>query len=146
MPGMPGTPFGAPRQPPAACQELMAMRDETHKHGRALQAAGKKKTGPEELCKLFKTFLAAETKFIKGLEERNAQCGVPVDVIKQIKGQHANASETGKKICDVAAQGPRPAGPSLSDALGTTPMVPDTSGSRRGGGTFDTLSGSALAR
>jgi hypothetical protein len=122
------------------------MRDDTQKHGKSLQAAAKKKSGPEELCKLFKTFLAAETKFIKGLEERTAVCGVPAEVIKQIKGNHAKASETGKKVCEAAAQGPRPAGPSLSDALGTTPMVPDASGPRRGAGTFDTLSGSPLAR
>jgi hypothetical protein len=144
---MSGAPFGAtPRQPPAACQDLLGLRDETHKHGKAIQTAAKKKPGPEELCKLFKTFLAAETKFIKGLEERSATCGVPPDVIKQIKSQHANASETGKKVCELAAQGPRPAGPTLSDALGTTPMVPDSSAQRRGGGTFDTLSGSPLAR
>jgi hypothetical protein len=144
---MPGAPLGAaPRQPPAACKELLGLRDETHKHGKALQAASKKRPGPEELCKLFKTFLATETKFIKGLEEHTATCGVPPDIIKQIKGQHAKASETGKKICEAAAQGPRPAGPSLSDALGTTPVVPDRSSQGRGGGTFDTLSGSPLAR
>jgi hypothetical protein len=149
MPGMPGAPgFGAaPRaQPPPACQELMGMRDETHKHGKTLEGAIKKKPNPEELCKLFKTFLTAETRFIKGLEERSATCGVPPEIIKQIKGQHAKAAETGKRVCDAAAQGPRPAGPTLSDALGTTPLMPDSSGQKRGGGTFDTLSGSPLAR
>jgi hypothetical protein len=146
-PGMSGSPFGAPQQgPPPACQQLLSFRDDVAKHGQALQAAGKKKAGAEELCKLFKTFLAAESKMIKGLEERSTTCGVPADVIKQVKGSHGKASEMGKRVCDAAAQGPRPTGPSLSDALGTTPMVPDSTGPKRGAGTFDTLENSPLAR
>ena len=158
MPGMPGSPGmspgmpgravrGAPQQPPAACQQLLATRDETAKHGQALQAAGQKKVPPDELCKLFKVFLAAETKMLKGLEENSATCGVPPDVLKQVKVAHGKAAQVGKQVCEVAAQGPRPAGPSLSDALGTTPTVPDAStATKKGQGTFDTLTGSPLAR
>ena len=124
---------------------MLGYRDETFKHGQALQAAGKKKAPPEELCKLFKAFTAAEAKFVKGLEYNSATCGVPADVIKQVKAGHSKAVQTAKNVCDAAAQGPRPAGPTLSDALGTTPTVPDASSSR-GQGTFDTLMGSPLAR
>ena len=146
-PGMPGSPFGAPQQgPPPACQQLLATRDETQKHGQALQAAGQKKAQPEELCKLFKNFIASETKMIKGLEEHGATCGAPPEVIKQVKAGHSRASQMAKQVCDAAAQGPRPAAPSLSDALGTTPVVPDASTTKKGQGTFDTLSGSPLAR
>src|SRR6266436_4834312 len=67
MPGMPGMPGAS--GPPPACQQLLNYRDETAKHGQALQAAGKKKAQPDELCKLFKAFIAAETKFLKGLED-----------------------------------------------------------------------------
>ncbi len=151
MPGMPGAsaapqaPFGAPQQPPPACQQLMTYRDETAKHGQVLQAAGKKKAPPEELCKLFKAFISAETKFLKGLQDNQSVCGVPPEVINQAKAGHSKAMETAKHVCDAAAQGPpKPAGPSLSDALGTTPLVPDANS--RGMGTFDTLSGSPLAR
>jgi hypothetical protein len=157
MPGMPGAPgmspapggafSSAPQEPPRACQQLLGTRDEVAKHGQALQAAGQKKAPPEELCKLFKAFLAAESKMMKGLEEHSATCGVPSEVIKQVKAGHGKASEMGKKICEVAAQGPRPAGPSLSDALGTTPMVPDAStGTKKGQSTFDTLTGSPLSQ
>ena len=37
----------------------------------------------------------------------------------------ARPRETAKHVCDAAAQGPRPAGPTLSDALGTTATVPN---------------------
>jgi hypothetical protein len=144
---MPGSPFGAPQQgPPPACQQLLNTRDEAQKHGQALQAAGQKKASPEELCKLFKNFLASEIKMIKGLEEHGATCGAPPDVLKQVRANHSRASQVGKQVCEAAAQGPRPAAPSLSDALGTTPVVPDASTAKKGQGTFDTLSGSPLAR
>ena len=150
MPGSPGMSpggFGAPPEPPPACQQLLANRDETAKHGQAIHAAGQKKVPPEELCKLFKTFLSSESKMLKGLEQNSAICGVPPEVLKQVKASHEKAAQVGKNICDAAAQGPRPAGPSLSDALGTTPMVPDSStATKKGQGTFDTLTGSPLAR
>jgi hypothetical protein len=122
------------------------MRDETQKHGAALQAAGQKKSGAEEVCKLFKVFLASEAKMIKGLKDNASACGVPPEIIKNVTAAHGKAGEMGKHICDVAAQGPRPSGPSLSDALGSTPTVPDTSSTKKGGSTFDTLQGSPLAR
>ncbi len=144
-PGMSGGAFSAPQAPPPACQQLLANRDEVTKHGKALQAAGQKKAPPDELCKLFKTFLAVEGKMVKGLEEHSATCGVPAEVNKQVKAGHGKASEMGKKVCDVAAQGPRQAGPTLSDALGATPLVPNASATKKGSSTFDTLTGSPLS-
>jgi len=157
MPGMPGSPgmspgmgspFGqAPQQgPPPACQQLITARDETQKYGQALSVAGQKKAPPEEVCKLFKVFIASETKMVKGLKDNAATCGVPPEVIKQVETQHNKAAAMAKQVCDVAAQGARPTGPSLSDALGTTPTVPDASQTKRGAGTFDTLQGSPLTR
>ncbi len=110
-----------------------------------MQAAGQKKAPPEELCKLFKAFLSVEDKMLKGLEEHSATCGVPPEVLKQVKAGHSKASQMSKQICDVAAQGSRQAGPSLSDALGTTPLVPDASTAKKGSSTFDTLTGSPLS-
>src|SRR5499427_5674209 len=146
MPGMPGGAFSAPQAPPPACQQLLANRDDVSKHGQALQAAGQKKAPPEELCKLFKAFLSVEDKMLKGLEEHSATCGVPAEVLKQVKAGHSKASQMGKQVCDVAAQGPRPAGPSLSDALGATLLFKDTATTEKGSSTFDTLSGSALSQ
>ena len=138
--------FGAqPQQPPAACQNLMVLRDETQKAGNALKVAGEKKAQPDEVCKLFKAFMASEVKMIKGLEDGAQLCGVPPDAIKSVKAQHANVSKMAKQVCDAAAQGPRPTGPSFSEALGSTPTVPDNA-TKRGFGTFDTLSGSQLVR
>jgi len=154
MPGMPGAQGGPgfgppPQQPPAVCQQLLVMRDETAKHAQAIKAASekKKKPTPDEACKLFKIFLGSEAKMIKSLEQQSATCGVPAETIKQVKAQHTQASATGKQVCDAAARGPQQAGPSFSDALGTTPLVPDTADqTKQRGGAFDTLTGNALQR
>jgi hypothetical protein len=116
-PGVPGSPFVTPQQPPPACQELIALRDEVGKHGQAIQAAGKNKAGPDQLCNLFKNFTAAEAEMIKALQERKATCGVPAQVITQVEAGHVKSTQIAKQICDAAAQGPRPAGPSLDDVL-----------------------------
>ena len=89
---MPGGAF-APQQPPPGCQQLLTDREEVGKHGKALQTAGQKKAPPEELCKLFKAFLTAETKMIKSLQDNSATCGVPPDVLKQVKDGHSKASD-----------------------------------------------------
>jgi hypothetical protein len=123
MPGLPGgTPggmpgvrgFGAPPAtpaPPPACQQLMGLRDETQKHGMAIQKANERRASVQEACKLFKTFLSAEAKFIRGLEDNSRTCGVPPDAIKQAKEGHTKAEQVAKQVCDAAAQGQRPRGP-----------------------------------
>jgi hypothetical protein len=155
MPGMPGSSpggFGAPppqQGPPPQCQQLLTLRDESQKAASLIQAANQRHATPVEACKLFKNFIATENRMIKAIGENGARCGVPPEVSVQMKTGHAKALAVTKQVCDAAAQGPRAAGPSLSDALGTTPTVPSTiapSISKSGGGPFDTLSGNALAR
>jgi len=147
MPSWPTFAAGIAAAARRSVSKLLADRDETQKHGQALQVAGKKKAPPDEVCKLFNAFLAAEGKLIKGLEENSVLCGVPADVIKQVKAGHGKASQVSKQVCEMAERGAQPAAPSLSEALGTTPTVPDSAtASKRGAGTFDTLTGSPLAR
>ena len=118
MPGMPdavpgGGGFGGPPAgPPPACRELMSMRDEVQKHGAAIRKANERRATVQEACKLFRSFLAAESKFIKSLEDNTRTCGVPPDAIEQANEGHTKASAIGKQVCDAAAQGPRPVGPS----------------------------------
>jgi hypothetical protein len=150
MPGMPGSPGmggfgGPPAGPPPACQQLMVLRDERQKNMEAIGAA-KGKADPVEACKLFKVFIASESKFIQGMEVNRAQCGVPPEVIKQAHDGHGKASQIAKQVCDVADH-PRPTGPSLSDALNSAPVIPDAGNTKAGrGGTFDTLQGNPLTR
>jgi hypothetical protein len=90
MPGLPGgppgqVPGGGGRPPPGppACQELLELRDQTQKHGLAIQKGNERKATVQDACKLFKTILAAETQFIRRLEDNSRICGVPPDAIKR---------------------------------------------------------------
>jgi hypothetical protein len=67
MPGLPGGPpgevpsgggLGRPTAaPPPACQHLLALREETQKHGKAIQEANQRKASVQEARRLFKSFL-----------------------------------------------------------------------------------------
>jgi hypothetical protein len=64
-------------------------------------------------------------------------------VLTGIQQQHVKTLEIRGKVCQAAAAGPpRPAGPSLSDALSAP--ITDSKNIKSGGGTFDTLTGSPL--
>jgi hypothetical protein len=147
MPGLPGSPGfrSAPAAPPPQCQQLLSLRDEVQKHGLAIQAANKHKAPVQVACRLFKRFLASERKMIKAIERNGAQCGVPANVPHQMKINHAEAAKIGRQVCEAAEQASHPVGPSLSDALGVKPPFPDTS-TKRGAGTFETLTGNPLVR
>jgi hypothetical protein len=153
MPGMPGSPgaggggFGAPQQsgPPPKCQALLSIRDELQKHGAAIQGANDKKADVKVACRLFKNYIATEAKMLRMLEADGAACGAGPQIVQQVRGSHAKAQQIGKQVCDAAARGPAPSGPTLSDALGTSPALPDTR-EKKGAGTFETLTGNPFAR
>jgi len=152
MPGMPGSGgppgggFGAPQQgPPPKCQALLAIRDDLQKHGAAIEAANQKKADVKIACNLFRNYLATEAKMLKMLINDGPSCGVPGEIVQQVRGSHAKASQIGKQVCDAAVRGPAQAGPTLSEALGTSPSLPDTT-QKKGAGTFETLTGNPFAR
>ena len=145
--GMPGYPGGGgfggpPVGPPPACQQLMVLRDETQKNGLALKAANERHADPTEACKLFKVFLASESKFVQGMATNQAVCGVPPDAVKNMQEEHRKVTLVKDKVCD-AADHPRPTGPTLSDALNSNPVLPDVGNSKSKQGVFDTLQGSS---
>jgi hypothetical protein len=147
MRGLPGAPgcggFSAPPQsPPSQCHELLHLRDALQKHGHAIEAANNRKANVKVACQLFRNYLAAEAKMIRTLDKIGASCGVPPQVNQQVRDSHTKAGQIGKQVCDAAARGP--AGPSLSDALGTSPPLPDAQ--KKGAGTFDTLTGNPFAK
>ena len=127
---------------------FMPLRDEAEKRGKMIKAASERHAPPAEACKLIAGYSQAEAKMISYVESHAAKCGIPPQVADQLKKGHKNTEGMEKQVCNVAQQQPRgPAGPSLSEALGSSAPLPDaTSAKRSGGSTFDTLSGNVLAR
>jgi hypothetical protein len=130
------------QEEPPCIKEFMKLRNDTEKKGAAIRAASEHKASPQEACKLFTVFTAAEAKLIKYAADNAAWCGIPPQAVQQMKQGHAKATEMRTKICRVAAAPAVPQGPSLSDALGTS--TPDADNIKTGRGTFDTLTGTPL--
>jgi hypothetical protein len=133
-----------PQEPPPCVKEFFRLRDDTQKKADAIRTAGERKVPPAEVCPLFNAFSSAEDKMIKYAAANATWCGIPAEVLDNLKKSHVQTVTIRTRVCQAAAAPPRPAAPSLSDAL--TGPVPDSSNIRTGRGTFDTLTGTPLGR
>ena len=147
--------FGAPPPqqagPPggdACMKEFLPLREDAEKRGKAIKAASERRAPPDEACKLIGHFSQAELKMIKYVDANSQKCGIPPAIGQQLKGGHKNTEKMLKTVCNAAqqAQTRGPAGPSLSDVLGSSAALPEATPSKKGGSTFDTLSGNVLTR
>lgn len=125
------------------------LREEAEKRGKLIKAASDRHAPPDEACKLIRSFGQAEFKMIKYVESHAAKCGIPPQIGEQLKTGHKNTEAMQTKVCNVAQQmqnQPRgPAGPSLSEVLGSG-SAPEANAGKKGGSTFDTLNGNVLTR
>jgi hypothetical protein len=150
---MASSPFAAPPTQSGAIddcmKEFLPMRQEAEKRGAALKAAGEKHAGADVACKLITNFIQAEVKMLKYVETNGARCQIPPQISEQLRTGHKGTEAMKTKICSAAdqAKNQAPAGPSLSDVLGSAATLPEaTAAKKSGGGMFDTLSGNALTR
>ena len=131
------------QEPPPCIKGFFRLRDDATKKAGLIRAASERRATPKEACALFNSFTAAELKMIKYAETNATLCGIPPQIIDQMKKAHAQAGEIRTKVCAAAESvqmGPRP--PTLSDAL--SGPIPDANNIKTGRGTFDTLTGSPL--
>jgi len=128
---------------------FVPLREEAEKRGKLIKAASDRHAMPDEACKLIGNFSQAELKMIKFVEANGAKCGIPPQIGAQMKDGHKHTEAMQKKVCTVAQQmqnQPRgPAGPSLSEVLGSG-SAPEANAGKKGGSTFDTLNGNVLTR
>ena len=123
---------------------FMPLREEAEKRGKLIKAASERRAPPSEACKLIENFAQAEIKMIKYVETNSAKCGIPPQIHDQLEKGHINTETMQKKVCTMAEQ--RPAGPSLSEALGASAALPEATPKKKGGSAFDTLTGNVLTR
>ena len=129
-------------------KNFVPLREEAEKRGKMIKAASDRKAPPDEACKLIGSFGQAELKMIKYIETNAAKCGIPPQIADQLKNGHKNTEKMQKQVCAVAAQAQTrgPAGPSLSEVLGSSAALPEAQPTKKGGSTFDTLNGNVLSR
>jgi hypothetical protein len=150
-----GSAFERGPAPPsqAAADECMKgfvpLREDAEKRGKMIKAASDRRAPPDEACKLIGNFGQAEIKMIKYVESHSAKCGIPPQIAEQLKTGHKNTETMQQKVCAVAQQAQQqraPAGPSLSEVLGSSAALPEATPTKKGGSTFDTLNGNVLTR
>jgi hypothetical protein len=142
----------APPSQAGASDECMKgfipLREDAERRGKLIKAASDRHASPDEACKLIGNFGQAEIKMIKYVETHAAKCGIPPQITEQLKTGHKNTESMQKKVCTVAQQQQQkgPAGPSLSEVLGSSAALPEATPTKKGGSTFDTLNGNVLTR
>jgi hypothetical protein len=139
--GFSGPPAG-PTEEQKVCLTFPSIREDVEKGAASIRTASERKAAREEVCPLFKSFAVKEANLVKFLETNRKLCGVPPDVITQVRQNHAKTIQIRNTVCSAA---PAAAAPSLSDALGG-PIIADDTSTRSGRGIFDTLTGNALQR
>jgi hypothetical protein len=143
-PGMGAAPGPSAGMPPCL-QKFLPMRAEAERRAGVLQAGITKKKPPPELCQLFRSFSEAEEKVVSYAVANQAGCRIPPDAVAMMKKNHGKTVEVRDRVCAVAQQPARPAGPNLGEALGFG-SLPSPETTRAGTGTLDSLSGNPLAR
>jgi hypothetical protein len=149
--GVSTAPAGPPPQaggPNEACMKnFVPLREEAEKRGKLIKAASERHAQPDEACKLIESFSKAELKMMEYVKLNSTKCGIPPQISEQMKKGHAGTEAMMKKVCTAAqAQQRGPAGPSLSEVLGSAAALPEATATKKGGSTFDTLNGNVLAR
>lgn len=144
-PSMAGPPPGAD----ACMKEFLPMREDAEKKAKMIKAASDRKAPPDEACKLLANFDAAQVRMLKFVTSNAAKCGIPPQIADQLKAGHANVDKMKTMVCKVAEQRAKGGGapaPSLSEALGSAASLPEVAPGKKGGATFDTLSGNVMTR
>ena len=146
--GFSGPPPQASGGADACMKGFVPLREEAERRGKMIKAASDRKASPDEACKLIKNFGQAEVKMIKYVETNSAKCGIPPQIADQLKNGHKNTEKMQTQVCNVAQQAATrgPAGPSLSEVLGSSAALPEAQAVKKGGSTFDTLNGNVLQR
>jgi hypothetical protein len=145
-----GAPMGAPPgaggggSAPPCVAEFGKMREDVQKKGAAAKQASEKHVPREELCKLITAYSAAEQKWLKFTEQGVSACGIPSEIVTQLKQVHGRTEQAREKICAAGPANAAMAGPSLSEALGTSRPTLETK--RAGSNMFDTLTGNAIQK
>jgi len=92
---------GMHNSPPAACRDLLALRDESDLYAAAIEGAKARKLSLATVCRYFRNYDAAMAKILRGLETYGQSCGIPT-TIDHIKAVRAQAEKTAQRVCDAA--------------------------------------------
>jgi hypothetical protein len=110
----PKSPAGQSAWPESCTAEFIPLREEAERRSRLIKAASDRHAPPDEACRLFASFSAAEIQMIKYVEAHAASCGIPAEIAEKLKASHKGTEGVQKNVCALAEQRQQqhaPAGP-----------------------------------
>jgi hypothetical protein len=145
--GMGGPPQGGGSAEQQACgQEFVRLKGEVEKKGLVAKAVNEKKGTREDMCGAISGIHTAQTAWVKWAQDNSKKCGIPPDIIKTLKLGQTNLAKVRSNVCSGGpATAAAPATPSLSEALGTARIPPNSVATeKKRGGVLDTMTGTAI--
>jgi hypothetical protein len=130
--------------------EFTKMRGEVEKKGHVAKAVNDRKGTREEMCSAIAGIHQAQVNWVKWTVAHSKQCGIPPDIIKQLRLGQDNLNKMRKGVCSGGPAGGASAAmatPSLSEALGTAGLPPTAANDnapRKRGGVLDNLTGTPI--
>jgi len=85
-------------QPPCMA-EFVKLREDVQKKGLAAKAAGARKVSREEMCQYITAYYSAYLKWVRFTELKLTSCGIPVNVLQELKQLLDPTDQTRNKIC-----------------------------------------------
>jgi hypothetical protein len=79
--------------------DFARLREDVDRQGMAAKAARQRHVGREEMCKYIAAFAAAQTRWVEFTEAGVQSCGIPVQILSQLKRLHASTEQTREKTC-----------------------------------------------
>ena len=140
---------GGPSGGDACMKGFVPLREEAEKRGKLIKAASERHAPPDEACKLIGNFGAGRN---QDDQIYRGQCGQMRNSAADRRPaqdrpqEHREDAEAGLQRRAAGGEPARPAGPSLSDVLGSSAALPEAQPAKKGGSTFDTLNGNVLTR
>jgi hypothetical protein len=92
---------------PPCWDDFMPLREEAQKRATAISVAGKRKAEPNEICALLGRFAEAEAKVIQFVETNGQWCGIPPEMLKQMKESQSKAAELRERTCGAKSPPPK---------------------------------------
>jgi hypothetical protein len=96
---MGAAPFGVGGQPPPCVIEFGKLRDEVQKKGAAAKDASEHKVACGKICKIVQAYSAVEGNWLKFAEAGVSTCGIPREIVNQLKQVHARTEHARIGIC-----------------------------------------------
>jgi hypothetical protein len=135
---------GTPRENPCMT-EFTKLRGNVEQAGKVAKVINDRKGTREEFCKAITNLSGAQAKWVKYTTDHAKNCGIPPDVVSQLKAGATHLAKLKTNVCNGGgATAGAPPAPSLSEALGTATMPTTDDAPRRRGGTLDTLTGATI--